>query len=594
MVYAHPASQERFYLRLLLNFVVGPKSFEEIRTVDGVVYPTYKEACFYRGLLESDKEWHVALGDASLCANAAQLRDLFVTLLVFCEIINVGELWAKHWTALADDIEYKRRKISNIPTLTIKADDKQMLALEEVNNLLKQYGKKNSDYPGLPELNTATTSKYRNELLVEEMMYDRERLKLKAATNLDRLNQMQHTVFQTIIHSVESSLGGMYFVYGSGGTGKTFLWSTIISKLRSEGKIVLAVASSGIASLLLDGGRTAHSRFKIPIDVDEFSCCDIRQNIYLAELICSTSLAIWDEAPMHHCGIHVLLGGDFRQTLPVVPKKGREDIVASSITKSPLWQSCHVFPLLENMRIEKNVPLVMIDGRSVAFRDWVLALGDGSEPTFLLGDDPDPSWIKILDEVRVNHKGDALEAIINEIYGELHHMHGDIEYLRDRAILTPHNKFVESANNEVLKRLPRDSKVYKSCDGICKASSSSVVDEALYPPEYLNSLRFSGVPNHEIQIKAGAPIMLLCNLNPKKGLCNGTRLIVTRCYPFLIEALIITGNKIGETTCIPRINMSPADKTFPFLLKRKQFTVVVSYAMTINKSQSQTVKNVGL
>lgn len=88
--------------------------------------------------------------------------------------------------------------------------------------------------------------------------------------------------------------------------------------------------------------------------------------------------------------------------------------------------------------------------------------------------------------------------------------------------------------------------------------------------------------------------MLLRNLNPKKGLCNGTRLIVTRCYPFLIEALIITGNKIGDTTYIPRISMSPADKTFPFLLKRKQFPVAVSYAMTINKSQGQTVKNVGL
>ncbi|XP_074342272.1 uncharacterized protein LOC141679759 [Apium graveolens] len=356
----------------------------------------------------------------------------------------------------------------------------------------------------------------------------------------------------------------MYFMYGPGGTGKTFLWSTIISKLRSEGKIVVAVASSGIASLLLDGGRTAHSHFKIPIDMDEFSCCDNKQNTYLAELICNTSLVIWDKAPMHHRyifeavdhtfrdirrdaqslpfgGIPVLLCGDFRQTLPVVPKKG-----------------------------------------------------DGSEPTFLLGDDPDPSWIKIPDEVRVNHKGDALEANINEIYGELYHMHGDIEYLRDRAILTPLNEFVDSANNEVLKRLPRDFKVYKSCDGICKASSSSIVDEALYPPEYLNCLRFSGVPNHEIRIKAGAPIMLFRNLNPKKGLCNGTRLIITWCYPFVIEALIITGNKIGETTYIPRINMSPADKTFPFLLKRKQFPVVVSYAMTINKSQCQTVKNVGL
>lgn len=57
MVYAHPAFGERFYMRLLLNFVTGPKDFKDIRTVDRVVYSTYKEACFHRGLLESDKEW---------------------------------------------------------------------------------------------------------------------------------------------------------------------------------------------------------------------------------------------------------------------------------------------------------------------------------------------------------------------------------------------------------------------------------------------------------------------------------------------------------------------------------------------------------
>lgn len=187
-----------------------------------------------------------------------------------------------------------------------------------------------------------------------------------------------------------------------------------------------------------------------------------------------------------------------------------------------------------------------------------------------------------------------MEAIVNEIYGDLHCRHGELEYLRDRAILTPLNEDVEVVNINVLQMLPGETKAYKSCDSICKGSSASESDEILYPQEYLNSLKFSGLPNHEIQVKIGAPIMLLRNLNPKKGLCNGTRLIVTRCYPFLIEAMIITGNKIGNTTYIPRITMSPADKTFPFLLKRKQFPVTVCYAMTINKSQGQTVKNVGL
>lgn len=176
-------------------------------------------------------------------------------------------------------------------------------------------------------------------------------------------------------------------------------------------------------------------------------------------------------------------------------------------------------------------------------------------------------------QLKLNYSGDPMDAMVTEVYADLHERHGDIEYLRDRAILTPLNEFVESVNNHVLQRLPGDFKTYKSCDSICKASSNSGGDEVLYPPEYLNSLKFSGVPNHEIQVKIGAPIMLLRNLNPKKGLCNGTRLIVTRTYPFLIEALIITGNRIGDITYIPRINVSPADKTLPFMLKRKQFPI---------------------
>ena len=107
-------------------------------------------------------------------------------------------------------------------------------------------------------------------------------------------------VFETVVANVAIKKGGLFFVYGHGGTGKTFLWKTIINKLISEEKIVLAVASSGTASLLIEGGRSAHSRFKIPIDIDENCTCNIQQQSFLAELIVQTDLIIWDEAPMNH------------------------------------------------------------------------------------------------------------------------------------------------------------------------------------------------------------------------------------------------------------------------------------------------------
>ncbi|KAK1403887.1 ATP-dependent DNA helicase [Heracleum sosnowskyi] len=246
------------------------------------------------------------------------------------------------------------------------------------------------------------------------------------------------------------------------------------------------------------------------------------------------------------------------------------------------------------MRVEKNIPPVSIDSKMIPFKDWILNIGNGQQQTFQLGDVTDSTWIKIPKELQVVYSGDPIKAIVDEIYADLNEKHGCLDYLRDRAILTPLNEYVDKINQEVLKRLPGTTHVYKSCDTICKGSSTNAFDEVLYPPEYLNSLKFSGLPNHELEIKLGVPIMLLRNLNPKKGLCNGTRLIVTRCYPFLIEGLIITGNKIGEKTYIPRICMTPADKTLPFVLKRKQFPVAICYAMTVNKSQGQTVKNVGL
>lgn len=135
---------------------------------------------------------------------------------------------------------------------------------------------------------------------------------------------------------------------------------------------------------------------------------------------------------------------------------------------------------------------------------------------------------------------------------------------------------MEKINRKVLSRLTGSTQIYIRCDSICKGSASCSSDETLYPPEYLNTLRFSSMPNHETEVNEGVHIMLLRNLNPKKGLCNGTRLIVTRYYPFFIEGLIIV--------YIFRINMTPTDKTIPFKLKKKQFPIVVCYVMTINKS----------
>ncbi|XP_028094153.1 uncharacterized protein LOC114294224 [Camellia sinensis] len=164
---------------------------------------------------------------------------------------------------------------------------------------------------------------------------------------IDCLNNGQRNTYNTITSSVFQNKGTVFFLNGGAGTGKTFLYNTIALKCRSLGHIVVTAASSGIASLLLVGGRTTHSTFSILLDVLENSLCGFSKQSLQAELFRKTRLIIWDEVLMQHrhyveavdrtlmdiCdsekpfgGVTVVLGGDFRQILPVIPKGVREQI----------------------------------------------------------------------------------------------------------------------------------------------------------------------------------------------------------------------------------------------------------------------------
>ncbi|XP_071713956.1 uncharacterized protein [Rutidosis leptorrhynchoides] len=88
--------------------------------------------------------------------------------------------------------------------------------------------------------------------------------------------------------------------------------------------------------------------------------------------------------------------------------------------------------------------------------------------------------------------------------------------------------------------------------------------------------------------------MLLRNLYPSAGMCNGTRLIITASQKFVIQAQIITGSHVGNMVIIPRIVLTSAQTKWPFVMQRIQFPVRPCYAMTINKSQGQSLDYVGL
>lgn len=119
------------------------------------------------------------------------------------------------------------------------------------------------------------------------------------------------------MQAIHNEIGGFFFVYGHGGTGKTYLYKAILAAVRSQEKIALATTTSGIAALLLPGGRTAHSRFHIPINISDESTCEIKRGTQVAELLLKTSVILWDEVPMAHRNFLEALDRSLRDILRI-------------------------------------------------------------------------------------------------------------------------------------------------------------------------------------------------------------------------------------------------------------------------------------
>jgi len=141
IVSAHPAEGERYYLRVLLNHVTGATSYQHLRTVDGVLQPTFREAAEKRGLIEEDTTLDDCLTEATMYQMPSSLRRLFATILVFCEPSDVFGLWQKYLDAMSED--YRR----NYPSPTAV----EQMVLIDLKNMLQSMGKDIKSFP-LPNI----------------------------------------------------------------------------------------------------------------------------------------------------------------------------------------------------------------------------------------------------------------------------------------------------------------------------------------------------------------------------------------------------------------------------------------------------------
>ncbi|GJX19898.1 DNA helicase [Tanacetum coccineum] len=439
LTYVHPSSGDIFYFRMLLCHWKGCKSSIMVCTVNGQLLPTYRAACEALGLLGDDKEWDIALEESTVSATSKELRILFSQILIYCDVVDPLKLWIRYWEAMGDDIPAKISKKTKIPNYHVDTDELQGYILYELEKILNGFGKSVTEF-GLQPPPQHLLRDLQNKLLMEEKNYKRDLLRKEIADSTPKLNHGQRKIFDLIISASTTNRHELLFVYGHGGTGKTFLWRTVISSLQSCGKIVLVVASSGIASLLLPARRTSHSRFNLPLELTDESLCHTKRKSQLGNLLVETDLIIWDEAPMNdkRCfktldrairdlmsppnvvfeGKTIVLGGDFRQTLPVKKGASKEELIVASIAESHLWPYFKVCTLKENMQLLRSGLTSEQQRHSEQFAKWLLNVGNGEIGEPDTENEQNSTWVTILPKYTVTADEAGMSELIDFIYDD--------------------------------------------------------------------------------------------------------------------------------------------------------------------------------
>ncbi|XP_074373466.1 uncharacterized protein LOC141713790 [Apium graveolens] len=519
----HASSGETFFLRMILMHIKGATSFRDLRTVNGIVYNTYKEACDALGLLNDDRKCHITMSENVVHVMLYQLRQLFVFILSNNQVADPLKLWNEHWKALSDDVLYSRRKSTGNINLQLSESDIQNITLTEIEKLFNDVGKSLKDFTILPVPDPSFLHELENRLICEEFGYNR-----------DQQREEHNKLFRS-------------------GCGKTFLWKILCCKLCSLGSIVLP-----------------------------WPPLELQQHFFQEA-----------EPLIQDFTFRLSLTNSRFQILPVIPKASRAQIVGASLNSSKLLQHCQVFLLEKNMRLSSGS--IEAENKEIAeFSKWVLDVGDGTLPNIHPDDvvhDPD---VSIPEKFIIRSQNKPIKHIVDTIYPNISKNITNPDYLKKRSILTPTNAIVSDINSYILDLIPGTTHTYLSQDSLCDNSGHDNDFGSAFPVEYLNSINMPWLPRHDLKIKVGCVIMLMGNLNQIMGLCNGTRMIVKKCLPNSIIYEVLTGSQVGTMHIISRIEMVPTDTAWPFEFKRVQFPVHLCFAMTINKSQGQSLNKVGL
>ena len=535
-----PRNAQLFWLRNLLLNITGPTSFEDLRTVNDVVYNSFQQAAIAHGLCEDDTQWDKCMQEIEATSSPQKLRDLFITIITQCQPGSPVELWNKFKDSMAEDYLYQYNQLGGnllVPNEAMYNKILQQIYMSCLDNGFKY------EQTGLPLPDIHLNDQFCREI-IEETSYDVNEMQNFLNYALANFTDEQKRVFDEIVYAYENPdkiKNRTFIINASAGTGKTFLIKALLAKFRLSQKIAVSVSSTGITARQLPGGNTAHYRFKIPVKtLHENSTCNINlsntNQSGLVRLITNMSLVTWDEYTMTHShalnavdrtvqfirndkhtmgNCFTVFTGDNKQTCAIAPGGGRADCVAASISSNEIYQKAKKFKLVTNQRVFRNGN----DKSLIDFSDWLERIGTGTEKVY---PDIHKDSIRIPDQFISEAKTE--DEYLDEIYSNFEKNFTNEKYLSERAVITPFNEDVDRLNEKMMDKLKTsDIKSFFSSDKLKNQSQS-----AEYHPETLNNYNESGIPPHTLKLKIGCVVMIVRNLRMEQGICNGTKCIVKR------------------------------------------------------------------
>ncbi|XP_072073467.1 uncharacterized protein [Arachis hypogaea] len=201
----------------------GCTTYESIRTVNGITYSSFQDACYSMGLLCDDREFIAAINEVAELASGHQLRKLFAMLLISNSISNPERVWNATWTLLADGILYERRKALKNQGLNMTDDELKNLCLIEIEKILNSNVRSLRDYQSMPYPEMSHVRLFQNKLIEEELAYGTNELTHTNLYTEQKMTHEQRLVFDEILNAVVTDSGGFYFVYGHGGCERLIL-----------------------------------------------------------------------------------------------------------------------------------------------------------------------------------------------------------------------------------------------------------------------------------------------------------------------------------------------------------------------------------